>query len=139
MYDIYLENRCSFINEDNTLFIERSRSGIPCGWEQGGGWSNTGNVLLIGDKNGERKKALFVRNTGQLACNKHALIPICIGDRVLVLDRHGREFVTHSYVITDIAENYASLKEVDYMNLEMLTAAYEKSTDYHCRIPVYIQ
>ena len=63
--------------------IERSKRGIPCMWECGGGYSNTGESQIIAGKNGEAKQPIYIRRRGELACCEHALIPISVGDYVI--------------------------------------------------------
>ena len=40
--------------------IIRSKSGIPCLWEQGGGYTNTGYAVIITDKNGDKAKNQYM-------------------------------------------------------------------------------
>ncbi len=119
--------------------IERSKSGIPCLWESGGGNTNTGDAMLIGDWNGEPKKPIFVRRRGELACMEHALIPIRKHDTVIIVDRHRDDYTVENYVIREIGKDSATLELVNSFNEDMLYAAISKSCDYHCRVPVYIR
>lgn len=68
--------------------ITRSKRGIPCLWENGGGYSNTGTAQIITDGQGYAKRAIYVRTHGDLACGDHALIPVQTGDHVVTVYRH---------------------------------------------------
>ena len=68
--------------------IVESKRGIPCLWERGGGYSNTGEATLICDKDGWQKKAIYIRRSGSLACEEHALIPVKVGDVVVLASHH---------------------------------------------------
>ena len=68
---------------NKTVSIEISKKGIPCIWEAGGGWSNTGYATVIAGTHGEAKKAIYVRTYGDLACKDHALIPVQVGEYVI--------------------------------------------------------
>ncbi len=43
-------------NNMNMYQLEISRSGIPCLWESGGGYTNTGEAQIITDKQGYPKR-----------------------------------------------------------------------------------
>ena len=46
------------------MTIELSKRGLPCMWEQGGAYSNTGDGVIIGDVFGNPKKAIYVKRKG---------------------------------------------------------------------------
>jgi hypothetical protein len=66
-----------------TIPIVRSRRGLPCLWEEGGGFTNTGRATIIADSRGRRKRPIYIRGSGKLSCEQHALIPIEVGDIVV--------------------------------------------------------
>lgn len=131
--------------------FEVSKKGIPCLWEKGGSYTNTGSVQLIADMFGQRKKALFVRRGGQLACQEHALIPVRVGDMVVQASHHRGEFDINLYQIqsVDVENKTLNLELINaygrgewdsdllpqYQNLIEATMA--KVKDYHCRSVYY--
>lgn len=134
-----------------TLRIERSRSGIPALWEEGGGRSNTGWARLIADQDGRPKKAIYVRRRGQLACAEHALVPIRKDDIVVEADHHRYDYTVKVYRIVQIREDEATLSLIAdfdqgewvpqlpvHLN-DVVQAAMDKAADYHCRTPYWIR
>ena len=66
-----------------TIFIERTKKGLPALWERGGGYSNTGEATIIAGPNGKKKVPLYIRQRGTLACAHHALFVVHEGDIVI--------------------------------------------------------
>ena len=118
--------------------IYRSKTGIPCLWESGGSYTNTGEAQIIGDRDGNPKKPIFIRQHGELACKEHALIPIRKYDKVIRAERHHDYCDIKAYVITEINEETATLKELEHVSSDMVQAAIDKVNSYHCKYPVYI-
>ena len=125
--------------------IERTKSGIPAVWEEGGGWSNSGSATIICGPHGQKKKALTIRTRGDLACKKHALFAAHEGDLVIKASWwHGNVSIYISK-ITSFGEAEAFLEQVAcYENGEWdhepepfvdeaCKAAAAKCRDYHCR------
>ena len=131
--------------------IERSKRGIPCMWECGGGYSNTGKSQIIAGKNGEAKQPIYIRRRGELACCEHALIPISVGDYVISASHHRVDFEIFVYRITEILKEEASTEKIaEFSNDEWgaelpafleaaVQAAMQKATCYHCRRPHFIK
>ena len=120
--------------------ITRSSSGIPCMWESGGSYTNTGNAQIITDCNGNPKRALYVRTHGDLACGYHALIPVRVGDCVLTVSRHRDKYDFINEKITAIEGESVILEEIhDPICIGAYNAALDKVNDYHCRRPYYIR
>ena len=117
---------------------EITKTGIPCLWESGGSYTNTGEAQIIGDRDGNPKKPIYIRQYGELACREHALIPIRKNDRVIRAERHRDSCDIKAYVITEITEGTATVKELEHVNSDMVQAAIDKVYDYHCKYPVYI-
>lgn len=135
-----------------TIEIEKSKRGIPCLWEKGGGLSNTGKAQLICDKNGWEKKPIYIRQSGSLACEEHALIPVRENDVVVIASHHRRDFYIEVLQIKSIQGEEAHLElinsfsqgewdnEQDYWHISpVVEAAQEKAMDYHCRVPYFIK
>ena len=130
--------------------IERSKRGIPCIWESGGGWSNTGDATIIADSKGDPKVPIYIRRAGSLACQNHALIPVEIGDIVVSSHHHRYDFVTEVCKIISISQEYADLElsnryskgewdfEATKMQIELAGVAQEKASTYHCRSAKYV-
>lgn len=113
--------------------IERSRSGIPCIWEQGGGYTNTGDATIVAGKDGLPKKPIYIRQRGELANAEHALIPVEVGDYIIKADHHRKDFYISVMKIVDIEEMYATLEsfasfgmgEWDNKDIEKVLSAWE--------------
>lgn len=132
--------------------IELSKKGLPCIWEWGGAYSNTGNSCIICNEIGDAKRPLYVKQRGHLACGEHALIPIKIGDLSIAVEQHRGDFEIHVYKIIAInmeqeqaeTELVCSFSEGEWdkdpaPELEAaIEAAKSKAMVYHCRRPYYI-
>lgn len=136
--------------------IERSKRGIPCMWECGGGYSNTGEATIIAGPSGEKKAPLYIRQRGPLACAHHALIPVDVGDFIITTNHHRGDFETRIYRVEEIQAETAICSIIgEYSRGEWafsteprpevadhlpaaVDAAWEKATCYHCREPHYV-
>lgn len=131
--------------------IERTKNGYPALWESGGGSTNTGEATIITNKDGQPKKAIYVRSRGQLANGRHALIPISVGDYIISADHHRKDFKIEIYKILDFEEETAVVEQVNRFSMgewdtelpayleAAVQAAMEKATCYHCREPHYVE
>lgn len=132
------------------LVLSRGKQ-IPCLWEQGGGYTSTGEAILLADKEGNAPQAIYIRRKGQLACNKHALIPIKIGMLYISFYHHRQDFSIKIYQITeiDIEKNLVYMDLLysfdegvwvpelpDYLKT-VVEKGIKKATTYHCRGPYY--
>ena len=72
--------------------IERTKKGFPALWEQGGGYTNTGEAIVIASSSGDPKKPVYIRRAGQLANREHALIVIQPGDVIIRANHHREDF-----------------------------------------------
>ena len=133
----------------NKIRIERTKKGYPAYWESGGSYSKTGEAIVIANKDGQPKKAIYVRRRGQLALCRHALIPIEVGDYIIYANHHRKDFEISVYRITEILKEEASIEKIaefsngEWDNLpqfleDAVEAVMEKATCYHCREPHYI-
>ena len=116
-------------------------------WESGGGYTNTGNAVIIANADGSKKRPVYIRRRGPLACDNHALFVVKPGDIVVEASHHRRDFEIRVWCIDQILEEEArlnllhefSLGEWDTELPEDLQAAVEaamnKATCYHCREP----
>lgn len=125
---------------DHELPLTVSKSGTPCLYECGGGYSNTGHAQVIADANGKPKRAIYIPNHGDLACGNHALIPVKAGDLVVISKRHRHYVELNTYRIEAFTAENALLVLVDDSVEcdDMEQAAFAKSFAYHCREPYYI-
>lgn len=134
--------------------LEKTQKGYAAFWERGGGFRNTGNACIVADREGQPKKAVYVRRRGHLANENHALIIVEPGDFIVFADHHREDFTITIYQIidlkTDESDNiYAvtvkkrtfDLGEWDEdlpAHLEAaVEAAKEKALCYHCRCVHY--
>lgn len=123
----------------DTLAITRSKRGLPCLWEKGGGLTNTGDSQIITDGQGYPKRAIFVRTRGDRACVDHALIPVQVGDHVVTVDRHRDKVAVRVDRIVSIQGDTATLApENAPICYGAIEAAVNKAYDYHCRQPHYV-
>jgi hypothetical protein len=142
--------------------IERTKKGYPAFWEAGGSSTNTGEATIIANKDGQPKKAIYVRRRGQLANSYHALVFLEVGDYIIEANHHREDFEIQIFRILDFEvkyiemyeeryeETYAIMKQVSCYSMgewdaELPTflaaavqAAMEKATCYHCREPHFI-
>jgi hypothetical protein len=130
--------------------IVRSKSGLPCLWESGGGYSNTGYAQVISSKDGAPKRPIYIRQRGTLANGDHSLIPVEVGDYVVVLNHHRGDFEAKISRVIDIGKDEAELepvavfssgewdREPDDSLWDAILAARDKATCYHCREPHFI-
>jgi hypothetical protein len=125
--------------------IERTKSGLPCIWESGGGFRNTGIALVIADRNGYPKKPLFVRRGGHLANREHALFILNEGDIIIQVERRREDYEIRIYrfsseTLKEIARYYQGEWEgEEFKKYERaIYAAVDKSNCYHCREPHFI-
>lgn len=129
--------------------IERTKKGLPAMWESGGGYTNTGEAVIIANTDGLPKKPLYIRRRGSLACDNHVLFVVQPGDLVVEANHHRRDFEIKVWRISQILEEEAQLSlaheysqgEWDVEPPEYLRAAIEavqeKAICYHCREPHY--
>ena len=134
--------------------IERTKKGYPAFWEAGGGLTNTGEATIITNKDGQPKKAIYVRRRGLLANARHALVILEVGDYIIEANHHRRDFVIEIFRVLDFEdkeeETYAVIEQVNCFSrgewdaelpayLEpAVQAAMQKATCYHCRKPHFI-
>jgi hypothetical protein len=139
-----------------TFKLTISRTGIPCLWEGGGGYTNTGSATIIAGKDGEKKAPLYIRQRGPLACAHHALIPVDVGDYIISTNHHRGDFETQICRVEEIQAETAVCSIIgEYSRGEWVfstelrpgvtdrlipavDAAWEKATCYHCRWPHYV-
>lgn len=135
------------------MAVELSKKGLPCMWEQGGAYSNTGDSMIIGDAFGNPKKAIYIRGKGHLSCGEHALIPLRKGDTIVTVSQWRHDFTINIYKIVDcnLEEKFANLelvnsfscgewdKDLDRIYKEIVEVAKDKATYYHCRNAMYIK
>jgi hypothetical protein len=135
------------------ITIELSKKGLPCMWEQGGAYSNTGYSMLIGDAFGNSKKAIYVKRKGELSCGEHALIPLHKGDTIVTVSQWRHDFTINIYKVVnvDLEEKFANLelinnfscgewdKDLDHTYKKIVGVAKDKATSYHCRNAMYIK
>lgn len=131
--------------------IHLSKRGLPCLWESGGAYNNTGESFLIADKNGMPKTAIYVRRSGQLACKEHALIPVVVGDITVEADHHRGDFtISIGYIIEINKQEKSCVCEIvntfsegewdfplEKKHEAVVDAAKRKAKSYHCRHAIY--
>lgn len=136
--------------------VEKTKKGYPACWESGGGYRNTGDAVIVADKNGEPKRATYIRRRGSLANAPHALIVLEKGDHIVEAHHHREDFLIEVFRILDFEvkdgeEMYAVVETVTRYDrgewdtdfpvslVPAVKAAVEKATCYHCRSPHYVR
>ena len=129
--------------------IERTKKGFPALWEQGGGYTNTGEAQIIASSTGGPKKPVYIRRAGSLANGQHALIILEKNDFIIRTYHHREDFEIFVYQVKvfELGEDVA-LTELKYefsrgewneeppAELEQAVhTAMHKATCYHCREP----
>lgn len=136
------------------ILIERTKKGYPAFWEAGGGFTNTGEATIIASKDGQPKKAIYVRQRGPLANENHALVILEVGDYIIYANHHREDFEIEILGVLDFEhkgeEIYAVVEKINCFSMgewdvelppyleAAVEAAKEKATCYHCREPHYI-
>lgn len=119
-----------------------SKSGLPCGVESGGGWTNTGDCLIIGNKEAKPCKAIYHYKNGPLACEDHAVIPVRVGYFQLYMQRERENYTYELRQIISIEKETGKFKykvvEPGLKHYNMIQAAIEKCNIYHCRKAIYV-
>jgi len=125
--------------------VERSKTGLPCLWESGGGNTNTGAATIVAAGNGGPKRAIYVRRNGPRANFQHALIPISAGDLIVQASQHRLDYDIDIYVIDQIKNDVAEVNLLNHFSEgewdskldpaydEAVACAEEKARCYHCR------
>ena len=128
------------MSENRLVELCRSKSGLTCLWECGGGFTNTGSAQVITSPTGKPKRAIHISTHGELCCGRHALIPVKVGDCIVSVDRHWDRVSIKVERIMAIDGDMATLEHTeDLISYDAIQAAVAKSKDYHCREPYYIR
>ena len=136
------------------ITIEKTKKGFPSFWESGGGYRNTGEATIIANKDGQPKKAVYVRSGGELANAHHALLILEKGDHIIKASHHREDFEIRVLRIiefkTEETTDYAIVEQINHFSEgewdaelpvyleDAIQAVQEKATCYHCRAPHYI-
>jgi len=139
----------------NKMAIERTKKGYPACWESGGGYRNTGDAIVVAGKDGQPKKAVYIRRRGELANAPHALIILEVGDHIVEAHHHREDFYIEISKIlgfeNDGEETFALVERVNRFDRgewdaefpmflkAAVEAAVAKATCYHCRQPHYVK
>jgi hypothetical protein len=93
---------------EKKIKIARTKTGSPCLWESLTNFDGMKRAIAIADKNGEIKKSIFIRTSGQKQC----LIPITEGDYIVKVFSDEKGIATSLLEIIKISNtsNSADLK-----------------------------
>lgn len=139
-----------------TITLERTKTGLPCAWERGGGYTNTGESVVIASADGSPKKATYVRTAGHLSNGNHALFVVEKGDIVVMAWHHRHDYTIKVFRIVEIREtDKGFVATLDIINKydrgewdkdepagkigDAVEAAAYKAAHYHCRSPYYLK
>ena len=137
--------------EKTIITVSISKSGLPCVWESGGGYTSTGNSIIVCNRHGDAKKPIYIPRC--YACGQHALIPVRVGDHIIKTSRHQEDYEIGIYRVMGIntVDANATLSLVNKYDsgewdsplsedLEpAVNASKRKARCYHCREPHYIK
>ncbi|MDD4931655.1 MAG: hypothetical protein PHG66_05950 [Candidatus Colwellbacteria bacterium] len=131
--------------------IPSLRGGIPCLFERGGGYYDSGEAMIITNWLAKKPKAIYISRS-PVPCGEHALIPVRGGYFIIetAYDKRGSwvriwrvaELVDSIAVCELIQERtnddwspmFAEVNEETSANLnDAISAAQNKSYDYNCR------
>src|SRR5690554_6463305 len=79
--------------------IEKTRKGFPAFWEKGGGYTNTGEAIIVASQSGGPKKPIYIRRRGHLANDNHALFVLDLGDYIIEAKHRRRNFDVKIYKV----------------------------------------
>jgi len=134
--------------ERDSIHLTRNRK--PAYWESGGGSTSTGNATIVTDRHYQRLKALYINRKGSLSNGKHALIPLRRGYKVIKVWHHREDFTIAILEVKEIIGMMATFEVIarfecetqkgweNTIYAEAVQAGINKSKDYHCRIPYYV-
>lgn len=133
--------------------ISLTKNGMPALWECGGAMTNSANCVIIGDRNANRKKPVFIRTGGHLSNDNHALFILNKDDIIVVgIRAHGDyTFMILKYISFEkikgdgigefeVVNHYSEGRwdnELESKYSNILDAAKTKMSKYHCRETVY--
>lgn len=107
--------------EKITIKSDLSKKGLVCLWENGGGYSNTGDSQIIADQDGNAKKPIHINRSGSLACENHAMIPINKGDYVIRAEHHRGDFSINIYKVDWFTPIHQICYEDNYSEMHVTT------------------
>jgi ribosomal protein S27AE len=137
----------------HVFVCERIKKG-PALWEQGGGYTNTGEAQVIAGSRGEKLKPIYVKTRGHRANGQHALFIVQLGYHVIRVGYWNKQDPPYSitvYQIQNIIEFMENPDKPEDKKLLALAhavsssdflqpaidAAIAKARCYHCREPHY--
>lgn len=135
---------------EKQIKIEKTKKNLPALWERGGGYTNTGEAVIIANGDGTAKRPIYIRRRGPLACENHALFVVKPGDIVVEASHHRRDFEIRVWCIDQILNEEAQLNLLHEFSLgewdaelpayleAAVQAAMYKATCYHCRGPHFV-
>lgn len=139
---------------DISVDVSKTKSGLPCIWECGGGMTSTGRAQVICKSDGGKKTALALSHR---SLEGHALFVLNEGDLIIKVfrSREGLKIIVAKVNLDRISEDrwsdYGKIyrdvrfdvimtysdgewdKEPSQGLEEAIKSAVEKSRDYHCR------
>ena len=136
-----------------TRELEITKKGWPCLWEEGGAKKNASNATIVCDYDGKPKYPVVLKIRGNLACSKHALLPVFQDDTIIevtknseftkidilrILEIKKKEKVAKVECIAHY-ENGRWDKEKIYLKYkEACDKAIEKANCFHCKEPHFV-
>ena len=129
--------------------VEKTKRGLPAFWEEGGGFTNTGRATIVCGSQGQKKKPIYIRRKGSLACEKHALFILHEGDYIIKAWQHRGDYTIEIYKVKNFIDDEVEVelvnkfsegewdKDLETFLKEPVKAAMKKARIYHCRYPVY--
>lgn len=131
--------------------IPLTSNGNPAYWESGGGSTNTGHATIVTDRMYQKLKPLYIRHKGMLSNSNHALMPLRRGYKIIKVWHHRDDFEIAILEVKNITGSIATFELISTFSCETqrgwedklyanaIKAGINKSKDYHCKVPYYIE
>lgn len=133
--------------------LEMTKKGYPAMWECWGKSTNTGSCTIVGGKNAEKKKPLFIKTGGELSNRAHALFVLNINDIIVegYRSRDDFEYTIYRFIKYEKEGDsmYGEFEEINHFSEgewdrdlnskyeAIVKAAHDKMCCYHCRSAYY--
>ena len=88
-----------------TVALERTETGVPVAWEEGGGYSDTGRARVWALPDGRPPCPVYVRKRGYLPNDRHALVPVFPGTFCVEVARQREDFEVKVWRVKEVRQN----------------------------------
>ena len=114
--------------------IEKTRKGFPAFWEKGGGYTNTGEAIIVASQSGGPKRPVYIRRRGHLANSEHALFVLELGDYIIEAKHHRKDFRVEIYKVIGFESRdrsyFSTGNTLSKMSIDEFISKYGKLENY---------